>query len=330
MVRFARALTFTALLLAVSMLAVFEFRGPGGRGDVDIRQSAADAAAREVRVHADAGVARPPAAVERAPGRRGIGIVCRPAGTGVDQPSRRARSAAEGLDAAEELRRRRLLRQDRRRGAQEHRPGSERPDVDGERDPACAGRCAVRRVRRAGARSPEEGHRRHRAGEHDQNRTPLRRGAVVSGQRVLAVPVQEIHRRAPGVRARTADCVFRRRSGQLHVSALRLRHGAVPRLREQRPGGESRLFEVVRQRRRRRRAGVRVGPPRLDRSAVHRRAARDAAGRHLPDLDRGRLPPHRGAAQVQRAGRRAEHGRRRGSCSAWRTRPKRTKARLRG
>ena len=35
------------------------------------------------------------------------------------------------------------------------------------------------------------------------------------------------------------------------------------------------------------------GHPGLDRSARHRRAARDAARRHLPDLDRRRRPPHR-------------------------------------
>ena len=164
MVRSARALTFTALLLAVSMLAVFEFRGPGGRGHVDVRQPAADAAAREVRVHADAGVARPPAAVERAPERRRIGIVCQPARTGADEPSRRARSAAEGLDAAEELRRRRLLREDRRRGAQVPRPRSERPDVDGERD------ARVCWARRRPARRPRRRSRRARRSSPPSNR----------------------------------------------------------------------------------------------------------------------------------------------------------------
>ena len=47
---------------------------------MDVRQSAADRAAGEIRVHADAGVARSLAAVERAPGRRGSGSFVGPRG----------------------------------------------------------------------------------------------------------------------------------------------------------------------------------------------------------------------------------------------------------
>ena len=82
---------------------------------------------------------------------------------------------------------------------------------------------------------------------------------------------------------------------------------------------EPRLPEVDRQGRGRRRAGVRLRPSRVDRSAGHRRAARDPARHHLPDFDRGRRPPLNALRKLRRAGRGAG-ARGGGPCSAWRTR----------
>ena len=196
---------------------------------------------------------------------------------------------------------------------------------------ARAGRGAGRRVGRAGARGAQEGHRRHRAGEHDEDRPPLRRRAAVSGQRVLAVPVQEIHRRAPGVRARAADRVLRRRSGQLHVSALRLRHGAVPRLREQRPGGEPRLPEVVRQRAPPTASwcSSRAIPGSTDR-LVHRRAARDASATSSTRSRSTSSAAGSPCCASTASGAPSRRGRRRACCFGLENAPRRTKASLRG
>ena len=67
---------------------------------------------KRLRVHGHRRLARPPAAVERPAQRRRLRLVRLRRRPRPDQPSRRRRPAAEALHAAEELRRRRLLRAD--------------------------------------------------------------------------------------------------------------------------------------------------------------------------------------------------------------------------
>ncbi len=189
---------------------------------------------RQVRLHADHRVAGPPASVERALQRRRVRLVCQPARSGADEPPRGARPAAEGVDAPEELRRRRVLREERVGRVEVPGPRAERARLDGECHRARAERGPARRRRRASARSAQESDCRPRRGEQQGDRTAVRRRVALPEQRVLAVSVQEVHGRPAGVRARAVDRVLRRRSRQLHLSALRLRRGAVPRLRERR------------------------------------------------------------------------------------------------
>ena len=62
--------------------------------------------------------------------------------------------------------------------------------------------------------------------------TGLRCDVVIfySGAGLQPLQVQEVHRRAPGVRAGVRHRLLRRRSRQLHLSAVRPRHHVLPRL----------------------------------------------------------------------------------------------------
>ena len=136
---------------------------------------------------------------------------------------------------------------------------------------------AGRRLRRAagGDRPDREGvHRRHRPAEL--------RGHALPGRPLPPLPLQEVHRRPAGVRARARHRVLRRRPGQLRVPALRPRHHHVPRLRERQAGEGRALPEVLGQRHEGRRPGVHLRPPR----------------RHAAPQHRGqpRVPPRRRAA----------------------------------
>ena len=66
----------------------------------------------------------------------------------------------------------------------------------------------------------------------DRDAQPLRRGHALSRRHLQPVHVQEVHRRAPGVRARVRHRLLRRRSRQLQVPALRPRRRLLPRLRQ--------------------------------------------------------------------------------------------------
>ena len=104
----------------------------------------------------------------------------------------------------------------------------------------------------------------------DKTGPAQRRGHALPGRPVPPLPLQEIHRRAAGLRAREGHRLLRRRSRQLRVSALRPRHLLLPRLREWQAGQDRALPEVEPGRREGRRAGLRRRPPGPDRPAEHR------------------------------------------------------------
>ena len=76
------------------------------------------------------------------------------------------------------------------------------------------------------------------------DKTGLRSDVVTlyQGGQVSPVPLQEVHRRAAGVRAGEGDRVFRRRPGQFRVPAVRPRHLLLPRLRERQAGQDRALI----------------------------------------------------------------------------------------
>ena len=209
-------------LVAVTALLAASVRPPArGRRHVDVRPSSAAGHSAAVRLHRHHGVARSPAPVERAIQRRRLRLVRVARRPRADESSRGARTASEAVDAPEELRRRRLLRAHARRGNEVHRPRAERPDVvsktsrarvGGRREPAPTPQAALE-ARRAEIAAIEEG-------EPRRHRPALRRRDALPGRAVLALPVQEVHRRPAGVRARAADGLLRRRSRQLHVSRV--------------------------------------------------------------------------------------------------------------
>ena len=164
------------------------------------------------------------------------------------------------------------------------------------------------------------------------HRPALRRRDALPGRRVPALPLQEVHGRAAGVRPGAVDRLLRRRPRQLHLPAPRPRHLPLARLRE-RPAGEAAVVPAL-ERRRASRDGDLVfvsGQPRLD------LAARDD-GRSLEYLRDQALPfrlemlKRRLAALRAYSARGAEQKRRalERRSSASRTRQKALGGRLRG
>ena len=132
----------------------------------------------------------------------------------------------------------------RDRRNQVRRPGAERADEHRGRDRAGERRGQAGHGPRRGPVGPPGGHEHDRKGIARQDRPAQRRGHALPGRPVSSVPLQEIHRRAAGVRAGAGDRLFRRRPGQLRVSALRPRHLLLPRLRERQAGQDRALSEV--------------------------------------------------------------------------------------
>ena len=115
------------------------------------------------------------------------------------------------------LRPRRLLRAHPRRGAALSRPRAQGADDQRGRDRPRPGRGGLG-GRRPGAERPAQGgHGPHRAGG-EPRRAQGRGGRALPRRRVLALPLQDLQGRAPGVRARGAGRVLRRRPRQLLLS----------------------------------------------------------------------------------------------------------------
>ena len=153
-------------------------------------------------------------------------------------------------------------------------------------------------ARRADARRAKEGRRGHRAGEHVDDGPPLGRRFAVSIERVLAVPLQAIYRRPARLRARAVDRLLRGRRRQLHLPSLRPGRRALPRVRERRARLDSRLSEMVRQRCRRRRSGLRFGPPWFHGPAGYGHRARNRSG---PGPSRGHQCHNAGGSASSRS-----------------------------
>ena len=251
----------------------------GRRGNVDVRPRARETAEGALRLRPGRGVARPPSTVLGAPRRqRVVRLGRRPH---PDEPPRRARLAAAPRDPREELRPRRLLREDPRRGdpgRRSHRRGAR---LDGGRDRA-RGRRGEARVagrRREGAARRQDGRDRRGVPEEDRaqggRRDPLRRGEA------RPLPLQAVHRRPAGLRPRAVRGVLRRRLRQLHVSEVRPRRGLHAGVRERQAGARGAFPRGGPEGRRRRRRRVRVRPSRQDEPARHRRDARVPARRDV-------------------------------------------------
>ncbi len=200
------------------------------------------AAQNQIRFRRQRKVADALAAVGRPLQQRRIGLVRLGQRAGADEPSRRRRCAAQALFGRARLCSRRLLRQDPGRRGQVPRPGAERAGRDRGRH-----RSGQRRGQ-AGAehgrirKSPAGGDQHDRERVVRQDQVAQRRGDAVQRRAVPALPVQEIYRRAAGLRPGAADRFFWRRPRQFRISALRSRHLLLPRLRERQAGQGRRIF----------------------------------------------------------------------------------------
>ena len=177
------------------------------------------AAEGEIRLHADARVARSRAALGRALQRRRLGLVRQRRRTGADEPPRGARPAAEALDGRARTTCATASCADVRREELKC-PDLELNVLVSIEDVTRASSAAVearhgRRSRRWRPARPSSHSSRRRARGH---RPAVRCRDALPRRRVLALSLQEIHRRPPRLRAGAAGRVLRRRSGQLQVS----------------------------------------------------------------------------------------------------------------
>ena len=214
-------------------------------------------------------MAGPRAPLLRAPERRRIRIVRQPARPAADQSSRGARPAAKELHGRARLHQERLLRRPRRT--------EEMKSPDLEVNVLMSMENVTARVRGA-----LEGRQERRKRNSPSARTSIadieRESLEKTGLRSDVVTLYQggeywlyRYKKYTDVRLvfapEAADRVLRRRSRQLHLSALRPGHGAVPRLRKRQAHRHAQLSEVESQGRGRWRTGVRVRPSRLNRSA---------------------------------------------------------------
>ncbi len=120
------------------------------------------------------------------------------------------------------------------------------------------------------SKGPASGHEHDREESLEQDRPAQRRGHALPGRPVSSLPLQEIHRRATGLRSGEGHRLFRRRSGQFRISALRSRRLLLPRLRRRQAGQDRALSDVEPQRRQRQRVDLRLRASGPDRPAEHR------------------------------------------------------------
>ena len=113
----------------------------------------------------------------------------------------------------------------------------------------------------------------------DADQAALRRGHPLRRRRVQPLPLQEVHRRAPGVFAGGAARLLRRRPGQLQLPALRGRLRAVPGLRGRPAGGDPEHLTFKAAGPEDGRGDLRLRQPGPHRAARYRRPARVAARR---------------------------------------------------
>ena len=130
---------------------------------------------------------------------------------------------AEGVDRLARLRQVGLLRENTRRRVEVSRSVRRCARLVRERHgPRPRGGAGWRK--RCGCREgAANGDDRDRARVARAHRPAVGRPRALQRRRILAVPLQAVHRPPPGVRARGADGVFRRRLRQLHVSPARPR-----------------------------------------------------------------------------------------------------------
>ena len=159
-------------------------------------------------------------------------------------------------------------------------------------------KAVVDRRRREGRRRPAGGHRQHREERQGGAQAQAPGRHPLPGRGLPPLPVQEIHRRPPRLRAGAADRLLRRRSGQFRVPALRPRHLPVPRLRERQAGQAQALPQVGQEGRQGRRADLRLRTPRPDQSPEHRGRAGLPARHGFPVPDAAAVPPGRAAVHV--------------------------------
>ena len=191
------------------------------RGHVDVRQPAARRVEGALRVRAGRCLARSSSPVRRAAGgtRQFRDRVVRLAGRpDPHQSARRRGCVAEGVDRLARLRQVGLLRENTRRRVEVSRPVRRCARLVRERHgPRPRGGAGWRKRcgRREGAANGDD---RDRARVARAHRPAVGRPRALQRRRILAVPLQAVHRPPPGVRARGADGVFRGRPRQLHVS----------------------------------------------------------------------------------------------------------------
>ena len=201
------------------------------RGDVDDRSLSGRAGRQDVRLHGDPGVSRPRSRELRALARLQR-LVREPRRARHDEPPLRARLRASALRSGAQLHRGRILREDAAGGARVSGLPDQLAGQHHARHQASDGRDGGRGGRGL-QRQAARGLREHRERVLQRRPAdPVPSGAAVPRRHLRSVPLQEVHRRAAGVRARGDDRVLRRRSRQLHVPALRRGLRVPARVRE--------------------------------------------------------------------------------------------------
>ena len=211
-----------------------------------------------------------------------------------------------------------LLRQDPGRGSEVPRPGAQRAGEHRGRDRA------GQRRRQARDADPADAEKARRAAMNDdregiarEDRPAERRGHALSRRAVSPLPLQEVHRRPPGLRARAgrspSSAAIRTTSSipattSTSASSASTRTASRPRsthyLKWSRGGAEGR------------RTGLRLRPSRPHRPAEHRGAPGISPRPRAPLGTRPAAPPRSAAADLTASGARRTPAGPRTTCSA--------------